>query len=96
MVPRGSEAVPPSSRLPLKFAERRPMVMQTTITRRLRLVLSDGKDCPMDDDLRQALTSLLRIRDGGQLFDRESDEGGYTSQELEDILDVIENALDQA
>ncbi len=57
---------------------------------------STGKAAPMDDDLRQALTALIRIRDDGNLVDRDSDEGGYMSQELEDILDTIEAALDEA
>lgn len=57
---------------------------------------STGKADPMDDDLRQALTALIRIRDDGNLVDRTSDEGGYMSQELEDILDTIEAALDEA
>lgn len=47
----------------------------------------------MDEDLRHALTELIRINDNGHLFDRESDEGGYKSQELEDVLGVIEAAL---
>ncbi|WP_337180274.1 hypothetical protein [Sphingopyxis granuli] len=50
----------------------------------------------MDDDLRQALTALIRIRDDGNLVDRASDEGGYMSQGLEDILETIEAALDEA
>ncbi|WP_156878112.1 hypothetical protein [Sphingopyxis sp. QXT-31] len=50
----------------------------------------------MDDNLRQVLSSLVRIRDEGNLVDRASDKGGYMSQELEDILDAIEAALDKA
>ena len=57
---------------------------------------STGKADPMDDDLRKALTALVRIRDDGNLVDRASEEGGYMSQELEDILDVIEASLDRA
>lgn len=57
---------------------------------------STGKADPMDDDLRRALTALIRIRDDGNLVDRVSDEGGYMSQELEDVLDTIEAALDEA
>ncbi|WP_156377782.1 hypothetical protein [Sphingopyxis sp. Root1497] len=50
----------------------------------------------MDDNLRQALSSLVRIRDEGNLVHRASDEGGYMSQELEGILDAIEAAPDKA
>lgn len=47
----------------------------------------------MDEKLREALARLIAIRDNGNLFDRLSDGGGYTSQELEHVLDVIETAL---
>jgi hypothetical protein len=57
---------------------------------------STEKARPVDDDLRQAFTSLIRIRNDGNLVDRTSDEGGYMSQELDDILDAVEAALDQA
>lgn len=63
---------------------------------RLVSLRSTEKADPMDDNLRQALSSLVRIRDEGNLVDRASDEGGYMSQELEDILDAIEAALDKA
>jgi non-homologous end joining protein Ku len=86
----------PSSRLPLKYGDGCPMTRRTDAAAKLASRYSTGKADPMDDDLRQALTSLIRIRDEGNLVDRASDEGGYMSQELEDILDAIEAALDKA
>lgn len=47
----------------------------------------------LNEDLRDALTRLVAIDDSGHLFDCESDQGGYKSQELEDVLDIIEAAL---
>ncbi|KQZ61227.1 hypothetical protein ASD67_18415 [Sphingopyxis sp. Root1497] len=63
---------------------------------RLVSLRSTEKADPMDDNLRQALSSLVRIRDEGNLVHRASDEGGYMSQELEGILDAIEAAPDKA
>jgi len=82
--------------LSLKYGDGCPMMTRTDVAARLASRCSTGKADPMDDDLRQALTSLIRIRDEGNLVDRASDEGGYMSQELEDILDAIEAALDKA
>lgn len=47
----------------------------------------------MDKTLRKALETLVAKRDAGELCDRWADEGGYTSQELQEALDVIEAAL---
>jgi len=63
---------------------------------RLVSLRSTGRADPMDDDLRQVLSSLIRIREEGNLVDRVSDEGGYMSQDLEDTLDAIEAALGKA
>ena len=44
----------------------------------------------MDEKLREALARLIAIRDNGNLFDRLSDGGGYTSQELEHVQAVTD------
>jgi hypothetical protein len=49
----------------------------------------------VDDELRAALEMRISIDDRAGLFDREADEGGYRSQELEDALDTIRAACDQ-
>jgi hypothetical protein len=50
----------------------------------------------MDDNLRAALELLISRDDEGRLFDREADEGGYRSKELEAALDVIRTAVAKA
>lgn len=47
----------------------------------------------MDETMRKALETLVAKRDAGELCDRWADEGGYTTQEHQQVLDVVEAAL---
>lgn len=47
----------------------------------------------MDQELVEALEFLLGRDDGGALFDRETPEGGYRSQGLENALKTIRRKL---
>lgn len=50
----------------------------------------------LDQDLRHALALIITKNDRGELFDRQADERGCRSQELEDALDLIRAALEIA
>lgn len=47
----------------------------------------------IDQELVEALEFLLGRDDGGALFDRETPEGGYRSQGLENALKTIRRKL---
>ena len=50
----------------------------------------------MNPRLKAAIEIILDIDDRMGLFDREAEEGGYQSQELEDALDTIRHEIRSA